>query len=102
MVRFSVPHAGWAFIALAHREVRMLIIGVPAALIALFALLELVGAVRDPAAAALPGSRPVLLRPCDPGGSALLPSSGARLRSVVRIPSPLDLELPCPVRACTH
>jgi signal peptidase len=47
VVRFSVPHAGWAFIALAHREVRMLIIGVPAALIALFALLELVGAVRD-------------------------------------------------------
>jgi signal peptidase len=46
-VQFSVPHAGWAFIALAHREVRMLLIGVPAALIALFALLELVGAFRE-------------------------------------------------------
>ncbi len=47
VVSFSVPHVGWAFIALADREVRMLLIGVPAALIALFALRELVGAVRD-------------------------------------------------------
>jgi signal peptidase I len=61
VVQFSVPHAGWAFIALAHREVRMLLIGVPAALIALFALFELVGAVRDSRRRDLPGAsaRPV-------------------------------------------
>jgi signal peptidase len=47
VVRFGVPHAGWLFIALAHREVRMLAIGVPAVLIALAALLDLVRAVRD-------------------------------------------------------
>jgi signal peptidase len=47
VVRFGVPHAGWLFIALAHREVRMLVIGVPAVLIALGALLDLVRAVRD-------------------------------------------------------
>lgn len=47
VVRFGVPHAGWVFIALAHREVRMLVIGAPAAVIALGALLELLGAVRE-------------------------------------------------------
>lgn len=45
VVQFGVPHAGWVFIALAHRDVRMLVIGVPAALIALGALVQLVRAV---------------------------------------------------------
>lgn len=61
VVRFGVPHAGWVFIGLAHREVRMLLIGGPAAAIALVALVELLGAVRQsrrrsslPAAAAGP------------------------------------------------
>lgn len=46
VVQFGVPHAGWIFMALADREVRMLVIGLPAALIALGALGQLVGAIR--------------------------------------------------------
>lgn len=42
VVEFSVPRAGYVFIALADRETRMLVIGVPAAFIALLALIELV------------------------------------------------------------
>lgn len=45
-VQFTVPIAGYALIALADRETRMVVIGVPAALIALLALLELDGALR--------------------------------------------------------
>jgi len=45
-VEFTVPVLGHALIALADRETRMLVIGVPAALIALLALVELVGALR--------------------------------------------------------
>ena len=41
VVRATVPHAGWVFVALADREIRMIAIGVPAALIALFSLVEL-------------------------------------------------------------
>jgi signal peptidase I len=48
VVQFSVPKAGWVFIALADRQTRMLLIGVPAGLIALMALAQLVGAVRRP------------------------------------------------------
>jgi signal peptidase len=47
VVRFDVPHAGWVFIGLAHREVRMLLIGGPAVAIALVSLVELLGALRD-------------------------------------------------------
>jgi signal peptidase len=47
VVQASVPHVGWVFIGLAHRSTRMLAIGVPAALIALGALAQLVTAVRD-------------------------------------------------------
>lgn len=46
VVRFSVPHVGWAFIALADRTTRMLVICVPAGLIALGALRQLYGEVR--------------------------------------------------------
>lgn len=48
VVRFAVPHAGWVFIALADRNVRLLLIGLPAALIALGALSQLIKAVREP------------------------------------------------------
>jgi signal peptidase len=41
VVRTTVPHAGWIFVALADRETRMIAIGVPAALIALASLVEL-------------------------------------------------------------
>lgn len=46
VVQFSVPYVGWAFIALADRTTRILIIGVPAGLIALHALGQLAGAFR--------------------------------------------------------
>ena len=42
VVQFSVPKLGYMFIALADRQTRILVIGVPAALIALMALVELV------------------------------------------------------------
>lgn len=47
VVAYSVPHAGWALIALADRETRMLIVGVPAALVALLSLGQLAGALRS-------------------------------------------------------
>jgi signal peptidase len=47
VVQFGVPHVGWVFIALADRNLRMLAIGGPATLIALIALGQLVGALRD-------------------------------------------------------
>src|SRR3954469_23514297 len=43
VVRFTVPSVGYAFVALSHRETRMLFIGVPAALIGLISLAELGG-----------------------------------------------------------
>lgn len=45
VAEFGVPHVGWVFVALADREVRMLVIGLPAALIALVALGQLVSAL---------------------------------------------------------
>ena len=48
VVEFAVPHVGHAMMALADRETRMLIVGVPAALVALLALKELLVAVRRP------------------------------------------------------
>ena len=47
VVQFSVPRVGWVFIALADRTVRMLVIGLPATLIALGALGQLVAALRE-------------------------------------------------------
>lgn len=46
VVTQTVPHVGWLMIALADRETRMLVIGVPAAIIALMALVQLIAAVR--------------------------------------------------------
>jgi signal peptidase len=53
LVEFSVPYVGWAFIALADREVRMLVIGVPAALVALLSLGQLAQALRPQLRAAV-------------------------------------------------
>lgn len=50
VVRAGIPHIGWVFIALADRKVRMLAIGVPAGLIALNALAQLIAAARRPRA----------------------------------------------------
>jgi signal peptidase len=46
VVQFTVPHIGWLFVALGDREVRMLLIGVPAGLVGLIALGQLLGALR--------------------------------------------------------
>ena len=46
VVRTTVPYVGWVFVGLADREVRMVVIGVPAALIALGSLIELARGVR--------------------------------------------------------
>ena len=46
VVQFGVPHAGWIFIELAHRQIRMMVIGLPAALIGLGALGQLITAMR--------------------------------------------------------
>ncbi|MCD9199803.1 signal peptidase I [Aeromicrobium wangtongii] len=41
VVKTTVPHVGWVFVAMADRETRMLVVGVPAAIIALLSLVEL-------------------------------------------------------------
>lgn len=46
VVRHSVPHVGWAVVALADREVRMLLVGGPAVVVALAAAVQLTRAVR--------------------------------------------------------
>jgi signal peptidase I len=53
-VEFSVPYAGYIFIGLADRPIRMLVIGTPAALLALYSLLEVVSALRGRKSAAEP------------------------------------------------
>jgi signal peptidase len=47
VVRHHVPHVGWVMVALADRDVRVLVVGIPAGLIALLSALELVRALRD-------------------------------------------------------
>lgn len=42
----AVPYAGWVLIALADKELRMIIIGVPAAMIAIRSLLEVIRVLR--------------------------------------------------------
>lgn len=46
VVRHSVPQVGWAVVALADREVRMLLVGGPAVVVALAAAVQLTSAVR--------------------------------------------------------
>ncbi|GAA3536364.1 hypothetical protein AFL01nite_08810 [Aeromicrobium flavum] len=60
VVEQTVPYAGYVFMALADRETRIGVIGVPAALIALFAMVELTRALfakpeDDQPTAAVPG-----------------------------------------------
>ena len=58
-----VPYAGYVFMALADRGTRMAVIGIPAGIIALLSLLELVRALRParPREADLPVDRPLVL-----------------------------------------
>ncbi|WGX96522.1 signal peptidase I [Nocardioides sp. L-11A] len=55
VVAFSVPYVGYALIALADRDTRMLVVGVPAGLIALLSLGQLVTALRTRPGSALGG-----------------------------------------------
>lgn len=55
---YSVPYAGYALIALADPQLRLLVVGLPAGLVALLSLGQLVAAVRtrpDPALGGGPG-----------------------------------------------
>jgi signal peptidase len=47
VVRTTIPHIGWVFVALADRDIRMIAIGVPAALIALASMVELGRGIRS-------------------------------------------------------
>ncbi|WP_370189960.1 signal peptidase I [Aeromicrobium sp.] len=47
VVRHHVPHVGWVLVALADRDVRVLVLGVPAGLVALASAVELVRALRE-------------------------------------------------------
>ena len=49
-VEATVPGVGWVFLALADREMRMLIIGVPAGIVGLLSLVEVIRALRTPSA----------------------------------------------------
>lgn len=51
VVEHAVPHVGHVMIALADRQTRMLLVGVPAGLVALMALKELLTALRRPRSA---------------------------------------------------
>jgi len=47
VVTASVPYAGHVMIALADRHTRMAIVGIPAAIVALISLVQLIGALRE-------------------------------------------------------
>jgi signal peptidase len=68
-VTLAVPHVGYAVIALADRETRILVIGVPAALIALVSLVEAAAAMTSrrerPSPSAPGGTVPSPRRPLD-------------------------------------
>lgn len=80
VVQATVPHLGWVFVALADRDVRMIAIGVPAALIALVSLVELVRGIRSPsssskkkvAASELIATEPA--EPAEPAERVLIPA----------------------------
>ncbi|MEH3032667.1 MAG: signal peptidase I [Aeromicrobium erythreum] len=60
VVEHHVPHIGWIFIGLADREVRMVAIGVPAGLIALLSLVEIVRVLRSRDESEAPADEPVV------------------------------------------
>lgn len=75
VVTHAVPYVGHALMALADRDTRMLLIGLPAALIALLSLGQLISALRTNTAAAgatRPGSRRP--RTGHPSGRAVHPA----------------------------
>ncbi len=80
VVEHTVPLVGHAFIALADRDTRMLLVGVPAGLIALLALVELAKALRPRSAS--PSGTPAVTGDHAaepdrvPAPSALVPAQG--------------------------
>lgn len=78
--RFHVPYVGFAFLALQDRTFRILAIGVPAALIALRALVQLAGAVRG-------ARRPGIARP---------------VTVAISLPQPPPVPVAVPVVATVH
>lgn len=75
----SVPYVGFAFVALADRGTRMAVIGIPAGIIALLSLVELVRALRPTRDEEPPAGDAVLVlaaeaaaRPGDPGDRELV------------------------------
>ena len=99
VVRFSVPHAGWVFIGLADRQVRMLVIGGPAALVALFALGELIGALRG--GRRRPGTEPEVASeaavPVAVGPTEAVPDLAARVPAQRTTEVPVTAPVPTPV-----
>ncbi|MBC7596912.1 MAG: signal peptidase I [Kineosporiaceae bacterium] len=67
-VTYTVPYVGYAFLALGDRHIRMLLIGIPAGIIAILSLVELVGALRSPA-----GKRTTPIAPAGSGADAREP-----------------------------
>ena len=65
VVQHTVPLLGWVFVGLADREIRMLVIGVPAGLVALLSLAELAKAVRPERPRRPSQAVPVRGRPVD-------------------------------------
>ena len=80
VVQHAVPKVGWVMIAMADRQVRMLVVGVPAAIIALMALVQLIGALR-PSRNEDEDADDLALNCGDPV-DVLLPAGGVPLRSV--------------------
>ena len=76
-VEFTVPAIGYVFIGLADRSLRILVIGLPAALVALYSLVELLRAVRP--------------RRADAPGAVVPISVGAVPQQRAPVPSPIDL-----------
>lgn len=67
-VTFTVPYVGWIFIALADRVTRILVIGVPAGLIFLLSLAQVVRVLRRRPDAALPTEAAARSRDSVPAG----------------------------------
>lgn len=81
VVQHAVPKVGWVMIALADREIRMLVVGLPAGLIALMALVQLIGALR-PSGEDEDETAEDLAPNCGDPVDVLLPAGGVLLRSV--------------------
>lgn len=69
-VELTVPYVGYLFLALADRDTRVLLVGVPAGLVGLYSLGELVAAARSRARARRTADGPAAGPAADPGPTA--------------------------------